>query len=661
MIWLVPLCPLVGVLLNGFLGPRLGRRFVSVVGPAVVLAAFGISIGVLMSLLNLPPEQRARDVTLYQWITVASTSGPGGGAYAHSEPAHSLDVPFGFRIDPLSVTMILVVTGVGFLIHLYSTGYMAEDPLYARYFTYLNLFTFSMLLLVLANNFVLMFVGWEGVGLCSYLLIGFWFQKVTAAAAGKKAFILNRVGDWGFLVGIMLLFWELGTLTFGGIPSVRGVFDEIAAKAATPGGVATLTSAALLLFLGAAGKSAQLPLYLWLPDAMEGPTPVSALIHAATMVTAGVYMVARCHVLFDHAPTAALVVAVVGTVTALFAATVALVQYDIKRVLAYSTVSQLGYMFLGVGVGAYTAGIFHLVTHAFFKALMFLGAGSVIHALSGEQDMRRMGGLWKHLPLTFWTFLFGYIAISGIPPFAGFYSKDAILSAAYEKGGMYQALYWVGLGTAALTAFYMGRMFFTTFLGPERLTDEAKHHLHESPPVMTGPLMVLGLLSIVGGGMLTGWLPLGHGSPFTTWLAPAVQAAEPAVEHVAQGGLSEGVLIGLSVAAGALGILAAWLLSQQGAFLREKETPVRELVEARYGYDSVLHAIFVRGGSALAMMLWTVVDVGIIDGIVNGVAGAVNGGARALRTLQTGYVRNYALEMLAGATVVVIAFLWWLK
>jgi NADH-quinone oxidoreductase subunit L len=648
-IWLVPLCPLVGVLLNGFLGPRLGRRFVSVVGPAVVLAAFGVSIGVLMSLLNLPPEQRARDVTLYHWITSASTSGL------------SLDVPFGFRIDPLSVTMILVVTGVGFLIHLYSTGYMAGDPLYARYFTYLNLFTFTMLLLVLANNFVLMFVGWEGVGLCSYLLIGFWLTRVSAAAAGKKAFIINRVGDWGFLVGIMLLFWQLGTLTFGGIPGVRGVFDEIAARAATPGGVTMLTTAALLLFLGATGKSAQLPLYLWLPDAMEGPTPVSALIHAATMVTAGVYMVARCHALFDAAPTAAWVVAVVGTVTALFAATIALVQYDIKRVLAYSTVSQLGYMFIGVGVGAYTAGIFHLVTHAFFKALMFLGAGSVIHALSGEQDMRRMGGLWKHLPLTFWTFLFGYVAISGIPPFAGFYSKDAILSAAYEKGGIYQALYWVGLVTAALTAFYMGRMFFTTFLGPERLTHEAKHHLHESPPVMTVPLILLGLLSIVGGGMLTGWLPLGHGSMFTTWLAPAVQGAEPAVDHAAQGGLGEGVLIGLSVLAGALGILAAWLLSQQGAFLREKETPVREVVEARYGYDGLLHLIFVRGGSALATMLWTVVDVGIIDGIVNGVAGAVNGGARALRTLQTGYVRNYALEMLAGATVVVIAFLWWLR
>jgi NADH-quinone oxidoreductase subunit L len=648
-IWLVPLFPLIGVLLNGFLGPRLGRRFVAFVGPIVVLVAFGAAVTVLMNLLSLPPDQRARDVTLYHWIT---SNDPNG---------RSLDVPFAFRIDPLSVTMILVVTGVGFLIHVYSTGYMAEDPLYARYFTYLNLFTFSMLLLVLANNFVLMFVGWEGVGLCSYLLIGFWFEKVSAAAAGKKAFIINRVGDWGFLLGIMLLFWEFGTLTFGGIPGSRGVFDEVAAKAATPGGVATLTMAALLLFLGATGKSAQLPLYLWLPDAMEGPTPVSALIHAATMVTAGVYMVARCHALFDAAPTAALVVAVVGTVTALFAATVAMVQFDIKRVLAYSTVSQLGYMFLGVGVGAYTAGIFHLVTHAFFKALLFLGAGSVMHALSGEVDMRRMGGLRRHLPLTFWTFAIGYLAIAGIPPLAGFYSKDAILSAAYEKGGIYQLLWAVGLVTAGLTAFYMGRMFFTTFYGRGRMSEEVRHHMHESPPVMTVPLIVLGALAIVGGAMLTGGLPLGPQSPLTTWLAPAVRGAEPAAEAVAHGGLSESVLIILSVAAGVIGIAVAWLLSEQGYYLREKLTLPYKVLADRYGYDRLLHAIFVRGGSTLAEMLWSVVDVGIIDGIVNGVAATVNGGARALRTLQTGYVRNYALVMLAGATVVVGAFLWWLR
>jgi NADH-quinone oxidoreductase subunit L len=644
----------------------------------VVLGAFVVSVLIWQQMLGLPAEQRVKDVTFYPWITSIDPKG------------YSLDVPFAFRVDPLSVTMILIVTGVGSLIHLYSVGYMAHDARFARYFTYLNLFTVAMLILVLANNYLLMFVGWEGVGLCSFLLIGFWFTRPSAAAAGKKAFIVNRVGDWGFILGMLLLFWTFGTLNYGGVAGSEGIFDQIASRAATPDGVALLTAAALLLFLGATGKSAQLPLYLWLPDAMEGPTPVSALIHAATMVTAGVYMVARSHALYAAAPAALMVVAVVGAATALFAALVAMVQNDIKRVLAYSTVSQLGYMVLGVGVGAYAAGIFHLVTHAFFKALLFLGAGSVMHSLAGQLDMRKMGGLSKYMPLTWGTFLVGWLAICGVPGLAGFYSKDAILANAYATN---PALWVVGLGTAALTAFYMSRMFFTTFHGKERIELGDEHHggeeahghdahghdaghahadphahpahshahadgsvhVHESPPVMTMPLVLLAIGSFVVGFLLNGGLIPHHVTPFGQWLAPSV--GEP-VEHVAHGGLGEGALIALSIAAAVVGIVAAWLLHQKDAFVRERETAFGQAADARFGYDGVLHAIFVRGGDALSQALWRIVDVGIIDGIVNGVGAAVAAGARMMRTLQTGYVRNYALMMLIGAMVVIGALLW---
>src|SRR5687767_3107354 len=469
---MVPALPLLGAIVNGLGAGKLPRKLVSAIGTGTVGLAFLITAACFLALLKLPPEERVFVQQLYSWID-----------------SGDLSVPVRFAMDPLSAVMMLVVTGVGFLIHVYSTGYMGHEKAYGRYFAYLNLFTFAMLVLVMADNFLVMFLGWEGVGLCSYLLIGFWYERPSAAAAGKKAFVVNRIGDWGFLIGMFLVFVAFGTLDFG------RVFSEAPDRLAF--GSATATAIALFLFIGAIGKSAQIPLHVWLPDAMEGPTPVSALIHAATMVTAGVYMIARCHILYALSPVALIVVAIIGAATALFAATIGLVQKDIKRVLAYSTVSQLGYMFLAMGVGAYVAGIFHLMTHAFFKALLFLGAGSVIHALSGEQDMDRMGGLKKHLPRTHLTMLIGTLAIAGVFPLSGFFSKDEILWHAWQDGG--PLLWGVGLTGAFLTAFYMFRLYFLTFHGEERLTPEAKHHLHESPNSMTIPLLILAALSVVGG------------------------------------------------------------------------------------------------------------------------------------------------------------------
>ncbi|MCL6432428.1 MAG: NADH-quinone oxidoreductase subunit L, partial [Anaerolineae bacterium] len=468
--WLVLVFPLAGVLINAFFGYRLGRRACGALATVAVALSFLWGVGVLAGLLSRPAEAREVHLALWDWVV-----------------AGDLHVGLSLLVDPLSVVMLLVVTGVGALIHLYSNGYMREDPDYARFFTYLNLFIVGMLLLVLADNFLLLYLGWEAVGLCSYLLIGFWYQKKSAADAGKKAFIVNRVGDFGFALGIMLIFATFGTLGF------REVFERAPVMLQAGGAVATAIT--LLLFTGAVGKSAQIPLYVWLPDAMEGPTPVSALIHAATMVTAGVYMVARTHVLFALAPFSSAVVAAIGTLTAIYAASIALVQTDIKRVLAYSTISQLGYMFLAVGVGAYAAGIFHLTTHAFFKALLFLGAGSVIHALGGEQDMRRMGGLFGKLRVTGTTFVVAWLAISGIPPLSGFFSKDEILAAAYHSGNV--LLWLLGLITAGLTAFYMSRAVFMTFFGDSRVSPEAAHHLHESPPTMTLPLAALAVLAAV--------------------------------------------------------------------------------------------------------------------------------------------------------------------
>ena len=616
-VWLIPLFPLVGVLVNAFFGYRLGRRWSGVIATAAVTLSFAVAVSVLAELLSLPVEERACDITLWQWIA-----------------AGKFNVEIGFRIDALSTIMLLVVTGVGALIHVYSNGYMQHDPDCARFFTYLNLFIVGMLLLVLANNYLLLYLGWEAVGLCSYLLIGFWYQKKSAADAGKKAFIVNRVGDLGFALGIMLIFVTFGTLDFA----------EVSAAAPTvlPAGGAVATAITLLLFMGATGKSAQLPLYIWLPDAMEGPTPVSALIHAATMVTAGVYMVARTHVLYALAPFSSAVVATVGALTAFYAATIALVQTDIKRVLAYSTISQLGYMFMAVGVGAYAAGIFHLTTHAFFKALLFLGAGAVIHALAGEQDMRRMGGLFGKLKWTGATFMVAWLAIAGIPPLSGFFSKDEILSAVYHAG--YWPLWLLGLITAGLTAFYMSRAVFLTFFGRSRVAAEVAHHLHRPPLSMVAPLVALAVLAAVAGAAMGG---------FEAFLEPVFEVGEHAASS---GGLPEGVLIGLSVLAAISGIAVAWQVYIRGAISAEATAarlgPIYRMLLNGYYANEIYWAVFVRPIGRLAQWLAEVVDSGIIDGAVNGVALIVGGLSRRLRGWQSGYARQYALSVLIGVVIV---------
>src|SRR2546425_958768 len=497
-IWLVPLFPLASAALMLLIGRRLKNSAVSVLCVGSVLLSFVFALGAVLQLLAADPEHRVFQKILFEWV-------PAGPMYTSASEVVRFVADWGMLLDPLSCVMVLVVTGVGFVIHLYSIGYMGHEGGYYRFFGYMNLFMFSMLMLVLANNLLLLFIGWEGVGLCSYLLIGFYFLKKSAADAGKKAFIVNRIGDAGFLLGIFLVSVTLGTIRFtnAGLPEgagftgiVQALTSGIASHALALGAPA-LTAIGLLLFVGATGKSAQIPLYVWLPDAMEGPTPVSALIHAATMVTAGVYMVARMNAVYQLAPFALDVVAVIGAITSIFAASMALVQNDIKKVLAYSTISQLGYMFLALGVGAFAAGIFHLMTHAFFKALLFLGAGSVIHAMSGEQDIRKMGGLWEKIPNTAKTFAVATLAIAGIFPFAGFFSKDEILGRAFDR---FFFLWIVGFITAGMTAFYMSRLFFLTFSGYCRADEHVEKHIHESPPAMTVPLMILGGLSIIGGG-----------------------------------------------------------------------------------------------------------------------------------------------------------------
>src|ERR1700722_5664019 len=503
-IWTIPLYPLVGAALMLCLGRKLSKPVINAICVGSVAILFFFSCGAFLELVARPASQRVAQVILFEWV-------PAGTYHLQSGALGSFVADWGFLLDPLSAVMILVVTGVGLLIHIYSTGYMAHEGGYYRFFGYLNLFMFSMLMLVLGNNLLLLFVGWEGVGTCSYLLIGFYFLRKSASDAGKKAFIVNRIGDAGFLLGIFLTSAVLGTIRFTDITPAL-----IASH--LPVGAPVLTGIALLFFVGATGKSAQIPLYVWLPDAMEGPTPVSALIHAATMVTAGVYMIARTNAVFSMAPKALGVIAVVGVTTSIFAATMGLVQNDIKRVLAYSTVSQLGYMFLACGVGAFTAGVFHLMTHAFFKACLFLGSGSVIHALSGEQDMRRMGGLWGKIPTTAKTFVVASIAIAGIPPLAGFFSKDSILGHAFE----YNKFLWLlGFITAGMTAFYMFRLVNMTFFGNSRVDHETEHHIHESPSVMTVPLMILATLSVIGG-----WVgvpeSLGGSDRFAKFLAPVM-------------------------------------------------------------------------------------------------------------------------------------------
>ncbi len=629
-LWIIPALPLAAVALNLLLGDRLGRRGTAWLACGAVALAFLASLRAVFHLAGLPEGERQIVEIAYTWMRVGD---------------FLADV--GFLLDPLSSVMILVVTGVGFLIHVYSVGYMAQDPSFRRFFLYLNLFMFAMLTLVLANNFLLMFVGWEGVGLCSYLLIGFWYERPSAAEAGKKAFIVNRIGDFGFILGLLAIFQVAGSLRFDALfPMAHQVFAL---------GGAAITTVTLLLFLGATGKSAQIPLYTWLPDAMEGPTPVSALIHAATMVTAGVYMVARCHALYDLAPVSRETVAVIGAATALFAATIGIAQNDIKRVLAYSTVSQLGYMFMACGVGAYTAGIFHLMTHAFFKALLFLGAGSVIHALSNEQDLRRMGGLAPKLPWTHGVMLVATLAIAGIPPFAGFFSKDEILTSALASG--HRVIWLVGLVGAVITAFYMTRLYVLAFRGPSRLTHEAEHHLHESPPSMIAPLVVLAVLSTVGGFVGPPMQQGGHA--FARWLAP-VFGGEGA-GHVELPAGTEWLLIAISVAAALTGILVAYqmylITPESVTRARERWSGLYRALLNKYWIDELYDRIAVRPVYALAVWFWKFWDVVVVDGLVNGVGYTLDGVSAVLRLLQTGFVGTYALFFTLGVAALLLHFL----
>ena len=633
-IWLVPFLPLLGFLINGLFGKKIGKSLASWVGCGSVGLSFLVSIGVFFELLKYPPAQRLIQKIIFPWIW-----------------SGNFHIDIGFQIDPLSTVMILVVSGVSFFIHIYSVGYMSKDPGYVRYFAYLNLFVFSMLTLVLANNFLLLYLGWEGVGLCSYLLIGFWYEKKTAADAGKKAFLVNRVGDFGFALGVMLIFWTLGTLNY------TQVF-KAAPMLLSPGGT-FITAITLLLLMGAVGKSAQIPLYVWLPDAMEGPTPVSALIHAATMVTAGVYMVARCHVLYLMAPVSLSLVAIVGAVTAIYAASIALVQNDIKRILAYSTISQIGYMFLGCGVGAFAAGIFHLMTHAFFKALLFLGAGSVMHALAGELDLRKMGGLKKHLPITFWTFLAGVLAISGIPLFSGFFSKDEILWKAFSNPQGSFVLWLLGFVTAGMTAFYMFRLFLSVFLGKSRVEEKVKPHIHESPKSMTIPLIVLAVLSIIGGYV---GIPhaLGGGNYFESFLSVVFKGKEQA--HIAHASYSaEYLLMILSIAVILVGILIAYRFyithPDLPKKLSQKYKGAYTILLNKYYVDELYAKIIVNPILSLALWCWKFFDAKVIDGAANGSAFLTGWISAVIQKFQTGYVRNYALSLVLGVVIILAYFI----
>ena len=618
IVWLIPAFPLAGALVNMTVGRTIGRRAHWIAVPALVVS-FIVSCIVFARVWS----GESFTTTLFPWII-----------------AGEFETAVSALVDPLTGVMLLVVTGVGTLIHLYSIGYMHDDPGYARYFGYLNLFVFSMTMLVLAGNFLLLYVFWEAVGLCSYLLIGFWYTRDSAAAAGKKAFIVTRVGDFGFALGIMWIWTALGTLDYA------GVFKGAATLAP-----ATATGIALLLFMGACGKSAQVPLHVWLPDAMEGPTPVSALIHAATMVTAGVYMVARSHVLFERSGIALDVVLWIGVITAVFAATIGLVQTDIKRVLAYSTVSQLGYMFAALGLGAYAAGIFHLVTHAFFKALLFLGAGSVIHGLHGEQDLRKMGGLAPRMVTTTITMTIGAAGLAGVPGLAGFFSKDEILAAAFFGR---RAAWLLLLAGALMTAFYTFRLIFLAFFGAPRMSKDVAHHVHESPAVMTWPLAVLAALTLIAG--FAFGIPSEHGTPFARFLAPVLPPQEG--EH---GGAAGIMLLLLSVLVVAAGIALAWFMYiarpvRPDALGRPQTLLHRLLLNAWY-VDWLYDRAIVQPLYAVAVFLARVFDLGVVDGAVNGIGRVVALGAAELRRLQTGYVVNYALTMLAGAVIFAVYFL----
>jgi NADH-quinone oxidoreductase subunit L len=686
-LWVIPLLPLIGAAINGLLGRRFKNAMVSVVALLFTAASFGWAAWAVWSAwpgsgISLPHIE-----TLGTWITAGTFS-----------------APFGFYLDQLSMIMMLVVTGVGFLIHVYSVGYMAHEGGYYRFLSYLNLFMFFMLTLVLANNYLLMFVGWEGVGLASYLLIGFFFLKDSAADAGKKAFIVNRIGDFAFLIGMFLIIQHFGSLNYD------AVFGKIAAGHFSPeAGWGVFTAIALCLMFGATGKSAQVPLYVWLPDAMEGPTPVSALIHAATMVTAGIYMIARSHAIFNLAPHALQIVAIIGCITAIFAATMGMAQTDIKRVLAYSTVSQLGYMFLACGVAAYSAGIFHLMTHSFFKALLFLGAGSVIHAVGGEQDMRRMGGLRKLIPVTFWVVTIATIAIAGIPPFSGFFSKDEILGAVFHSPYGGPVIWGIGVLTAGFTSFYMFRLWFMTFFGELKLgsvdlgeeahaahapaqaghgaasdshghADDHSHGhggVHESPWVMLAPLVILAVLSFVGGWVGVPQFMRGH-NEIERFLAPVMQSG-PSVageavsdkdattshagEATPENTGEEWLLAGTSVAAALIGLFFAYLFYYKNLELPERITSkmhgIYMMVLHKYYVDEGYGAIFVKPLLALStVVLWRGVDQGVIDGLVNGAGTASQGVGNELRQMQSGNIRSYAAWVAIGGAAIVAFMIW---
>lgn len=618
VVWLIPALPLAGFLLILLFGRRLGDPKAGYLATLMCLGAFVVTVGVYFDLLSKSAEEREHVSTVFSWV-----------------PAGSLKVDLAFLADPLSITMCLFVTGIGTLIHLYAIGYMHGDPRFSKFFLYLNLFALSMLVLVLGENMLVTFLGWEGVGTCSYFLISFWHERESAATAGKKAFITNRVGDWGFMVAMFFAFQATGTLSYLGVNAAASTMAQT-----------TATAIALFCFIGACGKSAQLPLYLWLPDAMEGPTPVSALIHAATMVTAGVFLMCRMSPILNaassYAPT---LIAVVGAATALFAATIAVAQNDIKKVLAYSTVSQLGYMFLAVGSGAYTAAIFHMVTHAFFKALLFLGSGAVIHGMHHEQDMRRMGALRKVMPVTAVTFIIGWLAIAGVPPFAGFWSKDDILLAAYDKSPV---LWVIGLVTALLTAYYMTRQVIMVFYGKARWHDAHEEHgahgdfePHESPVIMLAPLVGLAVLSIVGGGIN---LPFGaFPEKLAHWLEPVVGEHESTTAKLP--------LALIAVAIALLGILASYLV-----YSKHKAKPVEPevLAEAWY-YDAAVSSFMGGPGrESFAAVAWF--DAHVVDGAVNGVGRVVRGTAQRIRTVQSGNVRNYAAAIGVGVVLLLAWF-----
>jgi len=629
LIYLIPLLPFVGFLINGLARNVLSKSLVSIIGSGVIFLSFLLSVVVF---LNVRDEGFIpQTISYFDFIS-----------------AGKIKVAFAFQIDQLSSLFLLIITGVSFLIHVYSTSYMKEEtaPHFARYFSYLNLFVFSMLLLVLGANYVIMFLGWEGVGLCSYLLIGYWFKNTSYNNAAKKAFIMNRIGDLGFLLGIFWMINAFGTVSFTDLFNPQtGIINSISSNSST------LVGITLLLFAGAIGKSAQIPLYTWLPDAMAGPTPVSALIHAATMVTAGIYMIARSNLMYTLAPTTMMVVAIVGLSTAILAATIALKQNDIKKVLAYSTVSQLGYMFLGLGVGAYTGAVFHVMTHAFFKALLFLGAGSVIHAMGGELDIRKMGGLSKHMRITYITFFIGCIAIAGIPPFSGFFSKDEILAGAFAKNPV---LYVIGLGGALLTAFYMFRLLAMTFMGKFRGTEEQLHHVHESPSAITITLIILAFLSIVGGLVGIPEYLMSGGHRLAEFLNPIFAQSN---NILIKNEIPHQTEILLTVVSTILIILiSGWAWKKYKNYQTEtaEETGFAKVLQNKWYVDELYDAIIVRPLKSLSVFLNNVIERSGIDGLVNGVGRGINYGSRQIRLLQSGQVGAYILMMVIGTIVLFI-------